>query len=212
MKLSQWIVLITFLVCLNCKEEQNPNFMELSSESPHIEGKADYLNSPFVTAGNRVYMVGHQDGSFPEIGWHIKGEMGGIWNHPIKLMDGFEVELIWKDNSINLNKSNAFVNYPTTNRHTYNLYDHNLNVERWQFVPDNKEGLVVQYILENTTDEKQEFQFKFTGQSDLRPTWLGERTQMIDGKDEAVYNSDLDIWQINDADNPWSVVFGADLP
>ncbi|MGY5846249.1 hypothetical protein ACW6QP_02425 [Salegentibacter sp. HM20] len=35
-------------------------------------------------------MVGHQDGSFPDLGWHIPGEMGGIWNNPIKLMDGFE--------------------------------------------------------------------------------------------------------------------------
>jgi len=29
-----------------------------------IEGKAQYLQSPFVTAGDRVYMVGYQDGSF----------------------------------------------------------------------------------------------------------------------------------------------------
>ena len=37
-------------------------------------------------------MVGHQDGSFPELGWHIAGEMGGIWDHPIKLMDGFDAD------------------------------------------------------------------------------------------------------------------------
>ena len=62
-------------------------------ESPNIKGKETYLNSPYVTAGDRVYMVGHQDGTFPTLGWHIKGEMGGIWNHPIKLMDGFDVEM-----------------------------------------------------------------------------------------------------------------------
>ena len=41
-------------------------------DSPAIEGRVEYINSPYVTAGNRLYMVGHQDGSFPEIGWHIK--------------------------------------------------------------------------------------------------------------------------------------------
>ncbi len=211
MKQLPQIALFILLCCSNCKQAQNPNIKQLSIDSPHIEGKADYLNSPFVTAGNRVYIVGHQDGSFPELGWHIKGEMGGIWNHPIKLMDGFEAELLWKNTTEKLNNADTFTNYPTTNRHTYNLNDHNLMIERWQFVPDNIEGIVVQYLIENTSNEHQEFKFKFTGQSDLRPTWLGERTQMIDGKDEGVYNPDLDVWQITDANNPWSVVFGTDI-
>lgn len=211
MKSFPYFALSSLLLCLNCTKSQQPNFKQLSTDSPYIEGKADYLNSPFVTAGNRVYMVGHQDGSFPELGWHIKGEMGGIWNHPIKLMDGFTAELIWKDASKTLNQSDSFINYPTTNKHTYTLSDQNLSIERWQFVPDNKEGMVVQYRIENTSADKQEFEFKFSGQSDLRPTWLGERTQMIDGKDEATYNPDLDVWYITDANNSWSVVFGADM-
>ena len=210
MKPFSWIVLPLLLICFNCKETEQLNFNQLSELSPHIQGKTNYLNSPFVIAGNRLYMVGNQDGSFPEIGWHIKGEMGGIWNHPIKLMEGFEAELIWKETTKTLDKSISFTNYPTTNKHVYNLDDVNLNIERWQFVPDNKEGLIVQYIIENTSESQQDFQFKFTGQSDLRPTWLGERTQMIDGRDEAIYNKELDIWQITDSESPWSVVFGSD--
>ncbi len=62
-----------------------------SSES--IYGQAAYLSTPFVTAGDKLYLVGHQDGSFPPLGWHVKDEMGGIWAHPIKLVDGFEVEI-----------------------------------------------------------------------------------------------------------------------
>ena len=211
MKSFPYFALLSLLFCLNCSKSQQPNFKQLSKNSPQIDGNTEYLNSPFVTAGNRVYMVGHQDGSFPELGWHIKGEMGGIWDHPIKLMDGFKAELIWKETSKTLDQSNSFTNYPTTNKHTYSLKNQNLSIERWQYVPDNKEGLVIQYRIENTSDEKQDFQFKFTGQSDLRPTWLGERTQMIDGKDEAVYNPDLDVWHITDANNPWSVVFGAEM-
>jgi hypothetical protein len=42
-----------------------------------------------MTPGNHAYCVGFQDGTFPDIGWHIKGEMGGLWAHPIKLLDGF---------------------------------------------------------------------------------------------------------------------------
>ncbi len=53
---------------------------------PSLEGKPQYLNSPFATTGNRVYLVGFQDGTFPDLGWHIQGEMGGLWDHPIKRM------------------------------------------------------------------------------------------------------------------------------
>ena len=210
MKSLPWIVFFTFLGCSN-NNTSLPNFEQLSLDSPYIEGKPDYLHSPFVTAGNRLYLVGDQDGSFPELGWHIKGEMGGIWDHPIKLMDGFEAELIFNNASKNLNEANKFTNYPMTSNQTFLLDDKNLNVERWQFVPDNKEGLVVQFIIKNTGEQSQDFQFKFTGQSDLRPTWLGERTQMIDGKDRAVYNSDLDIWEVSDANNPWTLMFGSDI-
>ncbi len=206
-----FIILSSFLIIFNCTETPPVDFDQLNEGSSYIEGKPEYLNSPYVTAGNRVYMVGHQDGSFPEIGWHVKGEMGGIWDHPIKLMEGFEVELIWDKGSKKLNKSDSFTNYPTTNKHTYSLDSLNLNIKRWQFVPDEKEGIVVQYIIENVGDKTQDFKFKFTGQSDLRPTWLGERTQMVDAKDEASYNSNLDVWQITDANNPWSVAFGADV-
>src|SRR6516225_6679826 len=52
----------------------------------------------YVAAGDRAYVVGVQDGSqVPDvsinpdgIGWHIKGQMGGVWAHPIKLLHQFQ--------------------------------------------------------------------------------------------------------------------------
>ena len=44
---------------------------------------------PYVTAGTRTYVIGTQDGNFPDLGEHLPGEMGGAWLHPIKLIDGF---------------------------------------------------------------------------------------------------------------------------
>ena len=41
-----------------------------------------------VAAGTRAYSVGFQDGGFYANGWHITGEMGGIWAPPLKLADG----------------------------------------------------------------------------------------------------------------------------
>ncbi|MEX0288347.1 MAG: glycogen debranching protein [Flavobacteriaceae bacterium] len=210
-QLPALVLLLISLICCESKEVST-DFRSAFNDSPSIEGNTSYLNSPYVTAGNRVYMVGHQDGSFPELGWHIKGEMGGIWNHPIKIMDGFNASLVIEDEEIPLDAANSFINYPIGNKHLYKLSDQNLNIERLQFVPDNKEGIAVQFVLENNRENPLELEFRFTGHSDLRPTWLGEESGMKDGQDEGSYDQSLDAWIIKDASSPWSVIFGADSP
>jgi hypothetical protein len=42
----------------------------------------------YVAAGTSAYVVGVEDGSFPPIGWHTTGQMGGVWAPPVKLLDG----------------------------------------------------------------------------------------------------------------------------
>ncbi|MFG1605065.1 hypothetical protein [Actinoplanes sp. NPDC049265] len=51
----------------------------------------------FVVTGDRMYEVGAADGTYPATGWHIRGEMGGFWSPPIKLLDGiwFRVGGTW---------------------------------------------------------------------------------------------------------------------
>ncbi|HEV8373689.1 MAG TPA: glycogen debranching protein, partial [Actinomycetota bacterium] len=41
-----------------------------------------------IAAGTRAYSIGFQDGRFYANGWHITGEMGGVWTPPLKLVDG----------------------------------------------------------------------------------------------------------------------------
>ena len=210
MKPNTIFYLFLSIIYMNCSDEKTLDFSESSEKTTHINGKKEYLNSPFVTAGNRVYMVGHQDGSFPDLGWHIKGEMGGIWNHPIKLMDGFDIEITDGNDVFKLDKAVSFTNYPTANKHTFIWEEKNIEIERWQFVPDDKQGIVVQLIIKNTGGEKK-VKLKFTGKSDLRPTWLGERTQMFDGKDFATYDESLKAWKVKDSLNPWFTIFGSKL-
>ncbi|MGB5430657.1 glycogen debranching protein [Eudoraea sp.] len=212
MKNPASIILLIFLLIISCNSAtDNNDFSEIIKDSPFINGKSDYLNSPYVTAGDRVYMVGHQNGSFPDLGWHVKGEMGGIWDHPIKLMDGFEVTLNWQDQSLKLDSATSFVNYPYANKHTYNLSENNMQIERFQFVPDGKEGILIQYKLKSRSDKVQNFDFVFSGFSDLRPVWLGERTGMIDSEDNAEFLKNSNTWLIKDNKNPWYVIFGTHM-
>lgn len=51
----------------------------------------------FVAAGTRAYEVGTETGRYDAAGWHTRGEMGGIWSPPVKLLDGvwFGVDGSW---------------------------------------------------------------------------------------------------------------------
>ena len=209
--MKKQLVIIYILTIFNAcsPEKEAESFRILLSGTSSITGNKEYLDSPYVTAGNRVYMVGHQNGTFPEIGWHIKDEMGGIWNHPIKLMDGFKAVLQWEGETIDLNHAQTFINYPFANEHQYVLKDKNLKITRWQFVPDDMEGISIQFQLENTGENVLNFEFELTGYSDLRPTWLGEENKMIDGPDKAEFNNDLSLWMVKDQLNPWFVAYGS---
>lgn len=201
---------IIFLQC-NKSVKKQENLQSLVGDSESIRGKSIYLNTPYVTAGDRVYMVGHQNGTFPDIGWHVTGEMGGIWDHPIKLMDGFTASVTVGDQSACLTKADTFVNFPFANKHIFSTGHPSLKVERFQFVPDGKEAVVVEYTFINEGNDKLNIQFDFNGYTDLRPVWLGKRTHMIDGQDAATWDEALHNWIAKDSLNNWFVLFGAAL-
>ena len=41
-----------------------------------------------LVVGDRAYAMGDETGRYPATGWHIRGEMGGFWTPPLKLLDG----------------------------------------------------------------------------------------------------------------------------
>ena len=150
-----FVIILSFLF-FNCNTKpQKTSLQELMLDLHSLQGKKEYRSSPFVTAGDRVYMVGYQDGTFPDLGWHIAGEMGGVWDHPIKLMDGFSVALSLKNgrDSFCLSDASGFTNYPVGNLHIFNWHQQQIAINRFQFVPDGEEGLVVEFVIRNDGKE-----------------------------------------------------------
>jgi hypothetical protein len=52
------------------------------------DGKYRLETRRYVSAGDRAYVMGFEDGNFYAQGWHVAGEMGGVWTQPLKLVDG----------------------------------------------------------------------------------------------------------------------------
>ncbi|MDP3394266.1 hypothetical protein [Sediminibacterium sp.] len=215
MRIIQCLLLIsTSILCFVELAAQNSvpqSIGPLFSNAPSLKGKPAFLATPYATAGEKVYMIGHQDGCFPDLGWHVKDEMGGIWHHPIKLMDGFDISITIGEKTHQLNKADLFVNYPFGNKHIFSVGLTPLSIERYQFVPDQLGGVYIEYAIKNNSNQTQKIQFDFRAIANLRPVWLGERTGMIDSKDLASYDLINQRWIVKDSMNSWYVIYGSPI-
>ncbi len=181
--------------------------MELSGR-PAVE-KTKKLTDYFIAPGNRVYLIGAQNGSFPDIGWHIEGEMGGIWDHPIKLMDGFWLKIRFPNGKERwLERADKFITGSGFTEHHYLWSEEKLRLTRKEFCPDEHQGAIIYLIIQNLSKEKKSLEVTFLGRTDLMPVWLSEE---IDYPDEAEYDPLLLGIVGKDQGNPWYVLFGSDL-
>ena len=98
----------------------------------------------YGAAGERARIIGFQDGRFYANGWHIAGEMGGIWSEPIKLVDGvwFGIDDQWVGQATRFTSGWGYVkfNLPTTG---------GLQLERTDFAPDGRRGGLIGLKLTN---------------------------------------------------------------
>src|SRR3954452_19459988 len=56
--------------------------------APELSTRDQLKTRRYVAAGDRAYVMGFEDGGFYAQGWHVTGEMGGVWTQPLKLVDG----------------------------------------------------------------------------------------------------------------------------
>jgi hypothetical protein len=56
--------------------------------SPELSETSRLADRRTIVTGDRFYSMSAADTTYPATGWHIRGEMGGFWSQPIKLLDG----------------------------------------------------------------------------------------------------------------------------
>jgi len=61
---------------------------EALPRSPELTETRRLQDRRAVVVGERLYSTWSQDGLYPAAGFHTRGEMGGVWSPPVKLLDG----------------------------------------------------------------------------------------------------------------------------
>ena len=95
---------------------------------------------------HRAYSIGFEDGRFYANGWHITGEMGGIWAPPLKLADGiwFGIDDDWVGPATKFTSGRGYVRY------TLPPVD-GLLMRRTDFAPDGRRAVLYGLELANPT-------------------------------------------------------------
>jgi hypothetical protein len=156
----------------------------------------------YVAAGDRAYVVGVQDGTFPQIGWHITGTMGGVWSHPLKLLESYAILL----GSTALPAAEQFtsgpgfvqLNFPATN---------GLQVTRTEFAPDGVPVVLVGLQIQNTSSESTTTTLGLQPVSHILPAypWSGTTpsSAQLDKQDNVQFDSLISGLTFSEPDQPW---------
>ena len=118
-----------------------------TSVSPTLTVSSNLANRRYVASGDRAYDLGSEDGRYPAMGFHTRGEMGGIWTPPIKLLDGiwFGINGKWIGPATSFTSGFGFVQMalPQTTTGPGN----NLQITRTDFVPDGRRAVEIGLTL-----------------------------------------------------------------
>jgi hypothetical protein len=124
-----------------------------------------------VTTGTRAYEVGTEAGRYPAMGFHTRGEMGGVWSPPIKLLDGlwFGIGDQWIGPATRFTSGYGHVRIELPGKN-------GMTITRTDFVPDDRRSLLVGLTFA-AGDSNRNFTLKMDAHSELMGAYpWGETT------------------------------------
>jgi hypothetical protein len=121
------------------------------ASSPELTETTRLADRRSVVVGDRAYAMSTADSLYPAAGWHIRGEMGGVWSQPIKLVDGVWFRLgdkwLGDQDGARATRTTAGFGYTKTD---FAPVDQ-VTVQRTDFVPDGTRATLVGLTLTSPT-------------------------------------------------------------
>jgi hypothetical protein len=115
------------------------------AQSPELSVTSRLDDRRYVASGSWAYVVGTEAGNFPAMGFHTRGEMGGVWSPPLKLLDGiwFAVDGRWLNDAARFTSGYGYTRMDFPERS-------GLRISRTDFVPDGDRTVVMKLRLRST--------------------------------------------------------------
>ncbi len=142
-----------------------------SGKGPELSVDERLSDRRYAAIGSRAYVVGTEAGRYPAMGFHTRGEMGGFWTPPIKMLDGlwFGINETWIGPALRFTSGYGYtrMRLPATA---------GLRIGRTDFVPDGRRAVLVGLRIENPGAEA-DFVLKVDAHSELMGAYpWGETT------------------------------------
>jgi hypothetical protein len=174
-----------------------------STDYPTRSTTSDLAEKRYVAAGNRAYVVGAQDGTLPPIGWHISGTMGGVWSHPIKLLDSYTFLL----GNSPLPPAEQFTSGPGFVKLNFPAAA-GLQIARTEFSPDNLPVVLIGLEIKNISAQIASTTLAFQATSQILPAypWSPPTTppsSKLDQQDNVQFEPQFSGLVFSEPNKPW---------
>jgi hypothetical protein len=173
-----------------------------STGYPTRSTTANLSEKRYVAAGDRAYVVGVQDGTFPPIGWHISGTMGGVWSHPLKLLESYTLLLggsaLPAAQQFTSGPGFVQLSFPSTN---------GLQITRTEFAPDGLPVVLVGLQIQNTSSQSVTTTVGIQPISEILPAfpWSGTTptSDQLDQQDNVQFDPLISGLTFSEPNQPW---------
>jgi hypothetical protein len=130
--------------------------------APELSVSQRLKDRRYAVAGERTRAIGFEDGRFYANGWHITGEMGGVWTEPLKLVDGvwFGVDGDWVGPATKFTSGWGYAKFDLPSAG-------GLTLQRTDFVPDGPRAALFRLRLTNPGGASRTVTVKVDAHSEL---------------------------------------------
>jgi hypothetical protein len=179
-----------------------------TTAGPERSTTDDLAAKRYVAAGDSAYVVGAQDGGFPPMGWHIRGEMGGVWTHPIKLLDGywFSVNGSWLPAAKRFTSGAGYVRKEFGNAGGF-------EISATEFAPEEEPVVLVGLRFRNPSAKPRPLELGMDVRSELMASypwgWTTPNAKEVNGHDAGTFDAATGRLSFNEPGKPWFAVVGA---
>lgn len=186
------------------QDQKRATQQSLRFGSVTLEGR-DTEPAPYFLSGRKLYAIGTTNGALEPVGAeHLVGEMGGVWAHPVKFLDGWYLSIQDQQGRHDLLRCLDFEGHLSDA--TMHFSHGPLALTRTDFVGDDDAALFSLVEITNTGKTAWSGQLGFIAQVSILPTWFsGWETGGVELlQDHGLVVGFDKLWQ-----GRWGVAFGS---